>query len=140
MEQGYAPPEVPERRGQSRMGVASFVIAVLATVVMVGGIVAVGAVGGQAVGGGDPQQLTPQDLQRNLEESPGAVGVLAAAGLGFVAGPFLFLIGLGLGIAGLFQRRRTRLFAGLGTAFNGLALLAIVGLFVLGAALAPMAG
>ena len=64
---------------------------------------------------------------------PGVSGFL------FLLSPVLFLIGLALGIAGIVQRRRKKLFAGLGTALNGLPLILIVGLFVLGAALGPAA-
>jgi hypothetical protein len=125
-----------ERRGQSRMGIASLVLAVLTTALIVVLIVVVVAVGGEVIGS-NPQNLTPQDLQRNLESSPGVTAALGIAGLGFFLSPFLYLIGLVLGIAGLIQGRRKKLFAGLGAAFNGLAILAIAGLFALGAAVGP---
>ncbi len=41
-------------------------------------------------------------------------------------------VGLGLGVAGLMQRTRKRLFSALGTALNGLVLAAVVALFALG--------
>lgn len=121
------------RQGHSRMGIASFVLALLATALMVIGIVVAVGIGGQLFGGANPQGLTPQDVQRTLEDSPGARGALAAAGIAFLAGPLLYLLGLALGIAGVIQRRRRKLFAILGAVFNGLAVLAIVGLFVLAA-------
>ncbi len=138
MEQHGGPERVSERRGQSRMGIASFVIGVLGIVGLVVGIVLVVAFGGEIVGA-DPASLTQQDLQQNLEDSPAATLALGVSGFLFLLSPVLFLIGLALGIAGIVQRRRKKLFAGLGTALNGLPLILIVGLFVLGAALGPAA-
>jgi formate hydrogenlyase subunit 3/multisubunit Na+/H+ antiporter MnhD subunit len=129
-------PERVGRRGQSRMGIASFVLGVLATLLIVLGIVIVLAFTGDVVGT-NPQNLTPEDLQRNLENSPGATAALGIAGFGFFLSPLLHLIGLALGIAGLIQRRRKKLFSWLGTALNGIALLLISGLLALGAALGP---
>ena len=137
MEEHGGPEGVSERRGQSRMGVASFVIAVLALVVLVVCIVIVAAVGGQVIGA-NPQALTPEDLQRNLESSPGVTAALGIAGFGFVLSPLLFLVGLALGVAGLIQGRRRKLFAWLGTVLNALPLLLIAGLFALGAAVGPV--
>ena len=129
-------PERVGRRGQSRMGIASFVLGVLATLLIVVGIVIVLAFTGDVVGT-NPQNLTPEDLQRNLENRPGATAALGIAGFGFFLSPLLHLIGLALGIAGLIQRRRKKLFSWLGTALNGIALLLISGLLALGAALGP---
>lgn len=138
MEEHGGPERVSERRGQSRMGIASFVLAVLAILCIVVAVVLIVAFGGQVIGA-DPQSVTPQDLQRNLENSPGATAALGIAGFGFAASPLLFLLGLALGIAGLIQGRRKKLFAGLGTAVNLLGLLAIAGLLLLGVALSPAA-
>jgi hypothetical protein len=132
----YGPEHVSERRGQSRMGIASFVLAVLAILCIVVAVVLIVAFGGQ-ITGTDPTSLTPQEMQRNMERSPSATVALGVAGFGVAFGALLFLIGLVLGVAGLIQRRRKKLFAGLGTALNGLPLLLIVGLFVLGAAIGP---
>ena len=54
------------------------------------------------------------------------VGLLA---LGSIA---LLLAGVGLGIAGVFQKQRRRLFSVLGMIFNGSLLLAILGLMLIG--------
>lgn len=112
----------------SRLGVASLVIAVLTTVLFVVLLVVVFNAAGRLLGGVDPQSVTQQDLQRNLEESPGTTGVLGVAGFGLVASPFLYLLGAALGVAGLIQKRRKRLFAALGTAANGLTFLGLVAL------------
>lgn len=121
------------RSGQSRMGIASLVIAVLTTVLFVVLFVVIFSAGGRLLEGADPQSVTPEDVRRNLEESPTTAGVLGVAGFGLAATPVLYLLGAALGIAGLVQKSRGRLFAVLGTVSNGLILL---GLLVLVAFLA----
>ena len=138
MEEHGGPTRVSERTGQSRMGIASFVIAILATVIVIVGVIVVVAFGGEVIGP-NPQGLTPQDIQQNLEQSPSAAAALGVAGISFLVGPLLYLLGLALGVAGLIQRRRKKLFSWLGTVLNVLPLLAILGLVVLSAVLAPAA-
>ncbi len=81
---------------------------------------------GRLLGDADPQGVTPQDLQRNLEQNPGTTGVLGVAGFGLAATPLLYLLGAALGIAGLVQKRRGRLYAVLGTVSNGLIFLGLL--------------
>ncbi len=134
MEQHDGPTRVTaERSGHSRMGIASLVIAVLTTVLLVLLLVVISNAAGQLLGNADPQNVTPQDLQRSLEENPGSTGVLGVAGFGLVLTPFLYLLGIALGIAGLVQKRRGRLFAVLGTVFNALILLGLLILILFGA-------
>lgn len=131
MEEHGGPTRVTaERSGQSRMGIASFVIAILTTVLFAVLLVVIFNAGGQLLGGVDPQSVTPEDVQRNLEESPGTAGVLGVAGFGLAATPFLYLLGGALGIAGLVQKHRGRLFAVLGTVANGLIFLGLLILFL----------
>jgi hypothetical protein len=127
MEEHGGPTRVSEgRSGRSRLGIASLVIAVLTTVLLVVLLVVISNAAGQLLGNADPQNVTPQDLQRNLEESPGTTGVLGVAGFGLAATPLLYLLGAALGVAGLVQKRRGRLFAVLGTVSNGLILLGLL--------------
>ena len=112
---------------QSRMGVASFVIAILATVVLVALFVVGGFVAASAFENVDPQTLDPERVQN----SPAFAG-LALIGIGVFGCLVLYIVGLGLGVAGLIQRTRKRLFAALGTALNGLFLAAMFVLFALG--------
>jgi hypothetical protein len=129
MEEHGGPTRVSEERGgQSRLGIASFVVAVLTTVLFVVLLVVIFSAGGQLLGSADPQEVTPQDVQRNLENSPGTAGVLGVAGFGLAATPILYLLGAALGIAGLVQKRRGRLFAVLGTISNGLIFLGLLAL------------
>ena len=139
MEHGGPTRVTAERSGQSRMGVASFVIAILTTVLLVVLFVLIFNAAGQLLGNADPQSVTPQDLQRNLEDNPGATGLLGVAGFGIAATPLLYLLGAALGIAGLVQKRRGRLFAVLGTVFNGLILLGLLVLILFGAVLGTAA-
>lgn len=115
----------------SRMGIASLVIAIVATVVILGLFVASLAVVSSEFGNvQDPQSLDPQTLQ----DSP-AFAWLTLIGLGILGCLLLYLVGLALGIAGVIQRRRKKLFAVLGTVGNGVVLLAFVALIVLGLAI-----
>jgi hypothetical protein len=134
MEEHGGPTRVTaERSGQSRMGIASFVIAILTTVLLVVLLVVVFNAAGRLLEGADPQSVTPQDLQRNLEQNPGSTGVLGVAGFGLAATPLLYILGAALGIAGLVQKRRGRLFAVLGTVSNALILLGLLILILFGA-------
>ena len=127
MEEHGGPTRVSEgRSGRSLLGIASLVIAVLTTVLLIVLLVVISNAAGQLLGDADPQSVTPEDLRRNLEESPGTTGVLGVAGFGIVATPFLYLLGAALGIAGLVQKSRGRLFAVLGTVTNGLILLGLL--------------
>lgn len=130
MEERGGPVRVGSERENkhSRLGIASFVIAVLTTVLFVVLLGVVFNAAGALLDGEDPSSVTPQDLQQNLEESPGTTGVLGVAGFGLVASPFLYLLGAALGIAGLIQNRRKRLFAVLGTVANGLIFLGLLAL------------
>ena len=127
MEEHGGPTRVTaERSGHSRLGIASFVIAIVTTVLFVVLLVVIFDTAGRLLGDVDPQSVTPQDLQRNLEENPGSTGVLGVAGFGLAATPLLYLLGAALGIAGLVQKQRGRLFAVLGTVSNGLIFLGLL--------------
>lgn len=128
MEEHGGPVRVGSERENrhSRLGIASFVIAVLTTVLFVVLLVVIFSAAGQLLGGVDPQNVTPQDLERNLQQSPGTTGVLGVAGFGLVASPFLYLLGAALGIAGLIQKSRKRLFSVLGTVANGVIFLGLL--------------
>ena len=111
----------------SRMRIASFVIAILATAVLVALFVVGGVVAASAFRNVAPQILDPERVQN----SPAFAG-LALIGIGVFGCMILYLVGLGLGVAGLIQRTCKRLFRALGTALNGLVLTAVVALFALG--------
>lgn len=124
-------PDNTSRAGHSRMGVTSFIIAILATVAIVVLIIVTGTLTSQALQGIDPQGASPQEVQESLQDSQAAT-VLALAGVGIFVCAFLYLLGLGLGIAGLVQGQRKRIFAVLGAILNGGAILVFVVLILFG--------
>ena len=120
----------------SRMGIASFVIAIFTTVVILALFVASFAIVSSEFGNvQDPQSLDPQSLQ----DSP-AFAWLTLVGLGILGCLLLYLAGLALGVAGIVQRRRKKLFAVLGAVGNGVVLLGFVALILLGLALGGVQG
>lgn len=119
----------------SRMGIASFVIGILSILGIILFFVLVSSVASSAIGS-DPQNFDPNSLS---PDSPLAT-TLFFLSLLFLGSILITVVGLGLGISGLIQRRRKKLFAALGTALNGLIVLGFVSLIVLGAVLGGVAG
>ena len=118
---------VEERQGHTKMGIASVVISILATVVIVILIIIAISVATPLFEGQDPAAIDPQSIQNSPE-----AGSLALVVVGILGSFLLYFLGFGLGLAGMFQRRRKRLFGILGAILNGLVLLAAVLLFVVG--------
>ncbi len=100
----------------SGLGVASFVLALVAAVGLIVLIIAASAISA------GPNGLDPR--------SAGAITI----GLLIFVCLFMALIGLGLGIAGIVQKRYRRLFAIIGTAINGLLILGVLALMMIGMA------
>ena len=98
----------------SGLGIASFVVGLLAGIVEFAILAAAGVIEVSTPGGMD-------------ENSPAAVLI----GLGLLAGLALSLLGVGLGIGGLTQRRK-KVFAVLGVVVSLLVTLAVAGLLVVG--------
>jgi len=101
----------------SRMGIASLVLAILV------GVLVFLLIGGAGV----MEASTPG----GINEDSTLVGLI---GLGIIGCLLANLVGLGLGLAGLIQRRRKKLFAILGAIFNGLIVLVVLAVIVLGLA------
>lgn len=133
MEEHGGPVRVGSERENkhSRLGIWSFILAILATLLLVVAFVIIFAVGSQFAEGANPQGLSQQEVQQFFENSPGSGVALVVAVVGLLASPLLYLLGAILGIAGVVQGRRKRLFAVIGLVLNGLAFLAIAGFFVL---------
>lgn len=112
----YGPRAAPKRH--SRLGIASFVLAAAAGLFMFALVAVAGVIEVSTPGGMD-------------EESPAAIVI----GLLFILGGLLCLAGLGLGVAGLFDGNRKRVFSVLGLTFNALTILGVLGLLALGLAL-----
>ena len=116
--QAYAPPRAatptgqpPVARRQSLLGVASFVIGILAAVTAFGLIVIAGVMEASTPGGIDEESAEAMIV------GLGIFGVLAGNALG-----------VALGIAGLIEPNKSRIFAALGIMGNLMVILGIVGL------------
>jgi hypothetical protein len=99
----------------SRFGVASFVLAVVTGILLFVLCAIAGIMETTAPGGID-------------ENSP----VMIVLGLLLIGGLFVELLAVALGVAGLFERRRMKVFAVLGAALGAIALLGGVFLVILG--------
>jgi len=99
----------------SGMGIASFIISLVIGVGVLLAIVIAGVI----------KVANPESLQ---DESIGT----ALIGLFVIACLFINLIGIGLGIAGLVQKNRKRIFSILGTIINGVVLIGIGSLILIG--------
>ena len=106
------------KQKHSRLGIASFVLAMLIGILAVGLVVTAGIVEASSPGGIDEQSAVAIIV---------GLGIFAIIGLSFV--------GCGLGIAGLFQPNRNRLFGILGLIFNTLIIFGLVGLIAIGLAI-----
>lgn len=113
----------------SRMGIASFVISILVVVAILALVVGAPLVL-SSTDALDPQSFDPADPQ-SIDLSNPAIIALQVIGLGFIVGVLLSFVGFGLGVAGLIQRRRKRLFAIVGAVLNGLVILGVVVLILL---------
>lgn len=107
-------PSSPETLKQSGLGIASFAIGLAAGVLEFLCIVGAGAL----------EVSTPGGIDKN---SP----VVVMIGLAILAGFPVALFGIGLGIAGLFQRRK-KVFSVLGIVMNILVILGVALILVVG--------
>lgn len=129
--------EVGRENKHSRMGIVSFVLSILVVVTILALVIG-GPLLISSSEGFDPQSFDPADPQ-SIDPSDPAIIAIQILGLGFIVGVLLSFVGLGLGIAGMVQRRRKRLFAVIGGVLNGLVVLGIIGLVVSSIALAGAA-
>ena len=99
----------------SGLGIASLILSILIGTTEFAMIVVAAIMESASTGGMD-------------EESIGAI----VLGLMILGGCVLAFVGLILGVAGLFQKDRKKVFPAVGTAFNAIILLAVVGLIIIG--------
>ncbi len=119
MEYGGREHGVADREdSHSRMGIASLVLAILVGVLVFLIIAGAGVLKASTPGG--------------MDEDTTLVVLIGFAVIGCLLAN---LVGLGLGIAGLIQLRRKKLFTLLGAIFNGLVVLVVLAVIVLGLAL-----
>jgi hypothetical protein len=114
---GMPPPALADHRRHSRFGIASFVLSLVAGLALFAMIVAAGVIGAS----------NPDGIDENAP-------AIIALGIGILAGMGGHIVGLGLALAGLFERDRYKIFTMLGLCFNLLALLSIGGLMIIGMA------
>ncbi|MCI3925186.1 hypothetical protein MO973_33745 [Paenibacillus sp. TRM 82003] len=114
-----------QTRKHSRIGIASFILAVVSIVGIIGSVVAASTMATSLAV--DPAAVAPGELPEIDEGALG--GLLAVAGLMFL---FLLsaLVGGVLGIVGLFQKERLKLFSILGLTFNALLVFAFLLIFL----------
>ncbi len=99
----------------SGIGVASFVISILAGIL----IFIVFAVAGSL------EVSTPGGIDENSTEA-------IMIGLAIIGLLFFNVLAVGLGIGGLLQKERKKIFAILGTVFSSFLILSVIGLMILG--------
>ena len=104
---------------QSGLGIASLIISILAGGAEFILIVTAAIMEGASDGGMDEE----------------AIGTILL-GLLLIGGCLLAFVGLSLGIAGLLQKGRKKVFPVLGTVFNAMILLGVVGLILIGLCIA----
>jgi hypothetical protein len=119
METATVPPPLerhalPEAK-HSGLGIASFVLAIVFGLIL---FVLIGMAGYQ-------QMKNPKGMDEN---SPMAM----ILGLLMIGSLLMNFVGAGLGLAGVLQKNRKKIFAILGLIFNGFAVLGTVALFLLG--------
>lgn len=109
----YVP--VPPARGHSGLGIASFILALVTGLLLFGLIMVAGAIGMQ-----------------NPEAMEGEKPMVMAIGLLFLSLLAMCLVGAVLGLAGLFQRDRHKVFPILGLVLNLGILLGVAALVIIG--------
>ena len=121
------------RTGHSRMGVASFLIAILVVVATLALVVGAPLLLSQtdAI---DLQNFDPANPQ-SIDLANPAIIALQVIGLSFIVSVLLSFVGFGLGIAGIVQRQRKRIFAVIGAISNGLVIAGVVVLILLAVAM-----
>jgi hypothetical protein len=102
------------RLPHSGLGIASFIIGLVVVVIVLLMILLVGV-------------LSTSRTNRNTAETMGMMTGLLVCG-----GAVASLVGLGLGLGGVFQENRNRVFAIIGLILNGLIILGTAALFIIG--------
>lgn len=109
------PPQLPPLPAHSGVGIASFVISLIAALCLAAVVVIAG--------------ILETSLSQGQREEAGVYLIVGRLVLLFLR---LSFVALWLGIAGLLQYHRNRVFAVLGTSISALAMVGTVGLMILG--------
>ncbi|MDF9827280.1 hypothetical protein M2103_001990 [Ereboglobus sp. PH5-5] len=116
--QNVLPPPAPapaSRQSHSGLGIASFVLSIISGMALFCVVLAAGVIESSTPGGMD--ESSPQAM---------VVGLFLFAFMG------LALLAAGLGVGGLCQKNRRKIFAILGVAFSGAAIVLVMGLMIFG--------
>lgn len=118
-----------DERKHSPVGIASFMIAAVSALGLTGALI------GAASAAADLARDMPQPPDPNV--LPGGLGTLTVLGLSIMLLIFAALVGALLGMAGLFQKQRRKLFSVLGLVFNALIVFGFLLLLIAGVLLGP---
>ncbi|MCM3631180.1 hypothetical protein M3194_28095 [Paenibacillus glycanilyticus] len=116
---------------QSGLGIASFILALVTVLLVVGAIISVTVFVSEV--SGDAQGFL-NEIESMEEEGtfPSEFVSVMIAGLAMIASIGIAIIGLILGIVGAVQKNRRKVFAIIGIVLNGLIVLGTVGLVIIG--------
>lgn len=128
-------PFSPEREDgpmkQSGLGIASFILALVTLLLVVGSIISATVFVSHV--SGDAQGFLNELENIEAENSiPSDLASIMIAGLCIIASIGVAIIGLILGIVGAVQKNRRKVFAIIGIVLNGLIVLGTVGLVIIG--------
>ncbi|MCA0755024.1 hypothetical protein KP806_08180 [Paenibacillus sp. N4] len=130
----FPPQEAPAK--QSGLGIASFVLALVAVVLIIVAIAFGAAFADQIVGNEELLLESPEDPNAIMDAiGEDAIVPIMLAGLSMLASIGVAFIGLILGIIGAFSKNRKKVFSVIGIILNGILVVGAVGLVVVGMAL-----
>jgi hypothetical protein len=124
------PGSAPVKVKHSGPGIASFVLALIAVLtVVIGIIMSVAAVASSA----DFMSATPEEIESQLLEGGGeGVAAIVGAGLLMILSIGFAIIGLILGIVGVVMKNRKKVFGVIGLILNALIVLSVILLVAVG--------
>lgn len=135
---GFSPvldQEPPQMRKHSGLGIASFTLFAVMAVAFISLLVAFITQLADVMDFNDPEAVDSEEVARQIQDMP-QLAVIAFLMFGTCVGN---LVGLVLGIIGLVQKERKKVFAILGTVFNGLVIGFLLLMFVFGLVIASAA-
>lgn len=120
----------PAQLKHSGLGISSFVLAIISILVFIIGIIMVVAASADFV------NMSPSEIESEMMAGAGGdFAAIVGAGLLLMLAIGISIIGLILGIIGLVIKNRKKIFGILGVVLNGLMVLGIVFLMIIGLAL-----
>lgn len=124
------PPRENQPLKQSGLGIASFILALVTVLLVVGAFISAAVFASNV--SDDPQAFLNELENINGEALPSNIVPILIAGFCMLASVGVAIIGLILGIIGAASRTRRKTFAIIGIVLNGLIVLGTVGLVIIG--------